>query len=213
VAGPDEFKVGEPTFDYLAFFGFGSGRFLGPEPPSYLKPFINFDFPSVDDDDYDVFGLYRAFIQKLIDLKALGVYPDFHGIKEFIVEIFRLLDTDTPLSMQSFFDIALAVYDIELENYRYNTPGLVTYSIYEGKRHLSFGVHTVGTLVKENQKDVWLEVPHGFNWDYYSQLGESQHAVWMLKTMIRHPFVSDWEPCKQALEKMIRALEIFFHAY
>jgi hypothetical protein len=208
--GDVAFELGEPTSDYLAFFGFGSGRFQGPNPPAYLKTFINFDFPSVDDDDYDVFSLYRAFIKKLIDLKALGVYPDFQGIKEFIVEIFRLLDTTAPLSMESFFDIARAVYDSDLKAYDYNTQALVAFSVYEGKRHLSFGVNFVGSLTDHHKKDTWIEVPHGFNWNYYSQLGESQHAIWLLKAMLRHKFVSDWVPCEQALKKMIRALEIFF---
>lgn len=223
--GSEPFRVSEPTSDFLAFFGFGSGLGFGVEEksgsPDFLDDFVNFELPCVDQEGVTVFTVYQTLVEVLRGLRSAGVVVDAQSIKHIVTEIFR----QEPVSwhsLQELIQASVTAHSPPLPN-AVEARGMVTFSVKNGVRYLSFGIHAHDSALdmRERLRHVYFaEYPHpiwvrdapGFNWDYYTQLGGYEHAVSILKTMLRHKFVTDWDECSEILNKTIAALDRFYSA-
>ena len=205
------FDIGEHTSDFLGYFGFGSGRNQGSGYPKLLDSYVNFEFSCIDDDPG---AIYPEFIAVLQDLSRLGITPDINGVKEFVKEIFRVsgvfsdtLDGAIETALSYITKDAGTVY-----------PVLVTFSIRNGARFLSFGVRNYdGATYRIRNRFaayphlIWTNGDMPFaNWKYYTQLGGYDHTKSILSTMRRHKFVDDWEEMNTVLTKSIESVNRFY---
>ena len=213
----NEYDKGEATSDYLGFFGFGSGTDTGKSCPEVLKGYINFDFSCLDDGASTV---YAEFISVLQDLKRIGITPDFSDVRKFVREIYR--SSTAPVSnLPDLIDTAL--HSVRTNAFKSNPsapvyPVMITFSIRNGRRFLSFGIHEFDTAYQDIVKmfhayphEIWKEgkVP-GFNWDFFTQLGARQHSISLLKAMKRQRFVTNWDETESVINKTIDGLDLFY---
>lgn len=205
--GDHEKTVGEPTSDYLCFFGFGSGINGLPEghPPAWANDYLCFEFPSYETmlQERRSLPAVKAQGQVMSDYiemlsNVLRWYKDKHHIVLEIGEIRSFLRRVQTAIGSKFSDSIMDGIVREFgELMRSNSPmyrprnAMVVYGVKaDGTGYLALGGPNVevDSSLDPRLKAFRVYDHPDYHWTLSTQLGGTQHSIGILEAMRRHHF-------------------------
>lgn len=179
------FTIGEPTSDYLGFFGFGSSNYDGNAVSPLLR---NTDLQFFDNIDQGVVHKLRDLI-KLVNAIGEFFYIDPIELKK----IFRYFFIGEYDGNDEFMGYEL----VDLQKL-----GVIDFDV--KKPHIDLGICC--GVNRKGEKFFGLEVPNSinlsspsikssamydeFNWELSTRLGDWLHIKGILNKMMRHNFIT-----------------------
>lgn len=204
-----EFERGEFTSDYLGYFGFGSGRYDGNQPPAFTQDWHLFKFPSIEslravhagnpNADTAIFVELLNLLRKLVAAYAAhGWLLDYTDVNRFARYAQKLCKVD----LSNYF------YDKLREDWGYtvNTtklqlaPCLLVVGVdHSYSTYLAFGgpnLSTDGTPLDGGSLNAPTDLTRTvasdnrfWNWNASSNIGDGNHALGIMRTMSRKTFM------------------------
>lgn len=199
--------IGEPTSDYLGFFGFGSGIYglHRGQPPKWASEYVCFEFPSYDElfRERAEMPLMKAqgeimflYIEMLSSI--LTWYKNYHNILIEIGEVRSFLRRVQSAIGSKFSDSIFESVILEFGKLLHsNSPlykvrrGLVEYGVHQnGDGYLAFGGPKVPMVLLEDERlrPYTISEESRYDWTHSTQLGWVDHMRGILETMKRHHF-------------------------
>lgn len=195
-----DFERGEPTSDYLSFFGFGSGFLEGADKPNWLSPFWLFELPSivVADDEIDrkdrgvkCIMDYKDRLREIATFyETKGIQLDREVIKRLFTTLTRMLDTPvTTWTLDTLTAAVLPTAYIDQKHYTFANTLLVAGVNRNNEFYLQLGLPFVEGIAQFNcyplagEKDRQVH-----NWKYASNVGGDHHTIEMIYALNRRKF-------------------------
>lgn len=227
-----DYVLGEPTSDFLGYFGFGSGMYAveRAKAPSWAPEFLCFEFPSYDELLADPDASVPQVIAKHVELVCRVV--DWYLVEHKILldigivrKFFRRLgDIFQHQFSDSVFDAIILQYDALTRSHRpryHVADATVIYGVKtNGDGYIGIGgpskdrngnpVEQVPSFNELKDKVIayHIEDDPRFNWTHSTQLGNRQHMHDILQTMRRHHFTKTVKEQDAMLCNMINKVKL-----
>lgn len=220
-----DWVVGEPTSDFLGFFGFGSGNYRVKygDPPDWAKEFQCFEFPSYDAlfrerTDMPIMKAQGEIMLMYLEMLStlLRWYKDVHHILIEIGEIRSFLRRIQSAIGSNFSDSIFESVILEFTKLLHsNSPlyrvgrGLVEYGIKpNGDGYLAFGGPKVGEDSPHPELRSFSVCDlKRYDFTHSTQLGWIDHMKGILNTLKRHHFTKTVNEQQEMLDNILSKVD------